>query len=140
MLESSKFIIENRYCGLLPMFIFRKMSFKFPHLNNYSLSVIFQVKTVFCEKKWPVWWATQSYKCFSFRRSSYINKCTSRFITLNIKETCIQGLRFNNINFVASSKTFLSQAGILQMFSVWCWRIQWYSDNLASLSSFVHQH
>lgn len=68
----------------------------------------------------------QLHQCFSWGQQSYLGlqqnclKCTSHFITKNVKMMCTQSSRFNTINnYTALARSFLSEPGILSTGPEW---------------------
>lgn len=85
---------------------FEKMSFWFPNLNNYSLSV--------CSSA-----SKQSVPCaFTWSNDHTCNCCALCIITL---KKCIQGLKFNKINNFLLLQQEYSQVE-LTLFLVGAWR------------------
>lgn len=108
LLESLNFVTGNKYCQLFLWsdkfiwFIFRKMSAKYPSLNNHSYSVPW--------RRWLVQLRTQSHKCISSRWPSCLAvQKHLPFCMWNIFEKCNHGPRLMKISsfFPDSSKAFL---------------------------------
>lgn len=107
--------------------LLKKISAKFPSLNNHSLSVSCSNKTSILQNN-----NKASAPCKSNSDTTTVphfdkqQRCfmhTSYFFTQNIKETCIQGLNFNKHGHSSVKLALLFLSSFLVQANAWLWII-----------------